>query len=67
MVHKFEIVVKVWDQTDCGNRKLNFVRPFNHYEVDLVVNILNVLQKERVTAKLDKDSWKEARSVSFLE
>lgn len=56
-VNKFETVVEVWDQI-VGNSswKLNFFRALNDWEVDLVVNLLNVLQKESVAIELDKVS-----------
>ena len=38
--------------------RLNFVRAFNNWEVDLIVNLLNVLQKERVSTVADSVSWR---------
>ena len=57
----------VWDQTD-GNSswKLNFARDFNDWEVDLVVDLLKVLHKERVSSVLDKISWKGLAGGSFI-
>lgn len=70
-VNKFETIVEVWDQI-VGNDswKLNIFRALNDWEVDLVVNLLNVLQKESVAIELDKVSWKGmtcARSFSVWD
>ena len=57
-VNKMVIVAEVWDQ-GVGNGSWNprFVRAFNDWEVDLVVNLLRVLQRENVTTDEDKVSW----------
>ena len=67
VVNKFETVADVWDQT-VGNSswKLNLYRDFNDWEVALAVALLNSLQKERVSSKLDKISWKAPIECSFL-
>ena len=65
-VNKFETVADVWDQTvRNGNWILNLSRDFHDWEVDLVVALLNSLQKERVSSKLDKISWKGPIGCTF--
>ena len=48
-----------------NNWKLNLSRDFNDWEIDLVVALLNSLQKERVSSDLDKISWKGPAGGSF--
>ena len=49
----------MWDQTvRNGYWNLKFVRSFNDWEVDLVVNMFSDMQKERVTIVLDKVIWR---------
>ena len=65
-INKLETVVEEWDQSvGNGSWKLNFLRPFDYWELDLVRNLLNAMQKERVSSKLDRISWKEAGGDSF--
>ena len=46
--------------------KLNFLRAFNNWELDLVTNLLiSTLQQERVTSELDGISWKGMGGDSF--
>ena len=52
-------MAEVGDQTaGSGSWKLNFLRAFNDWEWDLVVNLLSTLQQQRVTSELDGISWK---------
>ena len=44
---------------------LNCVRAFNDWEIDLVVNLLHVLQKERVSTELDRVIWKGTVDATF--
>ena len=65
-VDKFTIVVESWNHfDDRGGWNLNCVKAFNDWEVDLVVNLLYVLQKERVSMKLDSVTWKWAAGATF--
>ena len=65
-VNKLEIVADVWDQiVRNGSWKLNLSKDFNDWEVDLVVALLNSLEKERVSSNSDKISWKGPSGYSF--
>lgn len=45
-----EIVVEVWDHSvGNGAWNLNFVRPCNDWEVEMIGNLLSVLQRKRVS------------------
>ena len=66
VVDKFIIVAESWNHSDAkGGWNLNCVRAFNDWEVDLVVNLLIVLQKERVSTELDSVTWKGAADANF--
>ena len=66
VANKFETVLEVWDHsTGSGSWELNFARAFNDWEVYLVVNLLIILQKERITAEIDKVSWEGAAYAMF--
>lgn len=66
VVNKQEIVVEVWEQrTYQGSWYLKFVRDFNDWELDLVVNLLSALLKESVSSKMDKVTWKWAKGDDF--
>ena len=57
-VNKMSTVAEMWDQgTSNGSWNPRFVRTFNDWEVDLVVNLLRVLHRENVTSGEDKVSW----------
>ena len=59
-------MVDVWDSTvGPGSRNPTFVRAFNDWEIVLVENLLNRLQRERVTDGLDKVLWKGSAGASF--
>ena len=36
-----------------------------NWEVDLVVNLLNILQKESVTVEFDKVTWERVADANF--
>ena len=56
----------MWDQMNVqGSWNLRFVRAFNDLELDMVVNFLNALQKEKVNSELDKISWKGGKDDLF--
>ena len=58
-VDKFATLVESWNHSNGrGGWNLNCVRAFNHWEVDLVANLLFVLRKERVSTELDSVTWK---------
>ena len=58
-VKKNETVAEVCDQmVGNGGWKLNFLRAFDIWELELVTNLLNVLQNVRVSSKLDRVPWK---------
>ena len=42
-----------------------FARAFNDRELDIVVNLLNALQKEKVSSEPDKISWNRGKGDSF--
>ena len=48
-----------------GSWKLNLYRDFNDWEVVLAVDLLNSLQKERVSHEPNKISWKGATGCPF--
>ena len=67
VVNKVETVADVWDQTmGNGSYKLNLYRDFNDWEIVLAVDLLNSLQKERVSHEPDKISWKDPNRLSFF-
>ena len=41
------------------------MRPFNDWELELVVNLLSALQKESVRSEMDKVIWKGEKGDSF--
>lgn len=60
-------MAKAWDQT-VGNESWNlkFVRSCNDWEVDLIVHLLSVLEKERGTlAMTNKVVWRGAVGDGF--
>ena len=48
-----------------GSWKLNFLRVFNDWELDLVTNLLSTLQQQRVTSEPDGITWKGMGGESF--
>lgn len=66
-INKFEVVVDVWDQTaGIGSWNLNFIKDFNNWRVDMVINLLSMLQKESVSCEPKKVSWKGVATTKFL-
>ena len=66
VVNKSEIVEEVWDLfVGRGSWKPTFARTFNDWEVDMVANFLNVLQKERVSIELGIVSWRGKMGSRF--
>ena len=69
VVNKVETWAEVWDQgvgIGHGSWNLRFERAFNDREVVLVVNLLRVLQSERVFTDADKVTWIGSVGDSFL-
>ena len=65
-MNKSETVEEVWDLSDGrGSWKPTFTHAFNDWEVDMVANFLNVLQKERVSMDLDTVSWRGETGSRF--
>ena len=48
-----------------GSWNLRFERAFNDWELDLVVNLLRVLWRERVSIEVDKVTWIGSTGDSF--
>ena len=48
-----------------GSWNLRLARAFNDCELDMVVNISNALQKEKVSSERDKISWKWGKGYPF--
>ena len=68
-VDKFATLVESWNHSDGrGGWNLNCVRAINHWEVDLVANLLFVLRKERVSTEcyLERGSGHNLLSVQCL-
>lgn len=59
-INKNKIVAEVWGQmVSIQYWNLKFVRPCNNWEVDLVVQLLSALQKEKATPdRVDKVVWR---------
>ena len=67
-VNMVETMAEVWDNgVGNGHRSWNlrFERAFNDREVDFVVSLLRVLQRERVFTEADKVTWIGSASDSF--
>ena len=61
-----EIMAEVWDQMrGQGSWNLRFTRDFNDWELDMVVNLLNVLPKEKFISEADKIFWNWETGDSF--
>ena len=57
---------EVWDQLNGhGSWNLRFARAFNDWELDMVVNLLKTIQKEKFNAELEKMSWKGGKGDLF--
>lgn len=51
-------MAEVWYFSDgSGSWKLNFIRAFNDWEVELVANLLKVWEREKVSNEMDTVSW----------
>ena len=66
VANKSITMAEAWNHLDDeGGWNLNCVRAFNDWEIYLVVNLLHVLQKERVSTALDRVIWKGAVDATF--
>ena len=66
VVNKQETVAEVWDQSvGRGSWNLKFVRDFNDWELELVVNLLKALPKESISFEIDKVNWKGVKGDCF--
>ena len=66
VANKSITMAEAWNHLDDeGGWNRNCVRAFNDWVIDLVVNLLHVLQNERVSTALDRVIWKGAVDATF--
>ena len=59
-------MAEVWDHmSDQVSWNLMFATALINWKMDVIVNLLNALLKEKVSSELDKMSWNRRKGDSF--